>query len=177
MKKMLVTAVAAVGLSLAWFSPAQAQSFANWSSGTVTTGDAMYAITINDSGNALGQYCFPASESCVWLLAMSTTCDEGDQYPVLANSDVGAAYLQVYCSRKLDNGLQGYAFTQFDAVNAIVTKGSTVGFAIPLKGDQFRVVRFSLAGSNRAISTMRAEAQRAQKILPPKYTGTRDIDL
>lgn len=168
--------IAHVVLTLAtvWLSTAQAQSFGTWDTGTVDSGDALYATTGNDSGNLLGQYCFPADGSCFWLLGMSTGCKEGDQYPVLSNSDAGSAHLEVLCSTQLDNGLYRYVFTDFDAIDNIVTKGLRAGFAVPLQGDQFRVVRFDLRGSNRAVAVMKSAAARAQRSSPAKPTGTKD---
>jgi hypothetical protein len=158
-------------------SASHAQSSDTWTTGVTDSGEMLYAATINDSGNLLGEYCSPSTGNCIWLLGMSTACKEGDQYPILANSDAGAAHIMVYCSAKLDNGLYRYVFTEFDSINNIVTKGLRVGFAVPLQADQFRVVRFDLSGSNRALALMLEAAQKAQKKPTSKPTGTRDQDL
>jgi len=164
-------------LIVAVSSASRAQSFGTWTTGVTDSGEMLYAATVNDSGNLLGQYCSSSTGNCIWLLGMSTACKEGDQYPVLANSDAGAAHIMVYCSAKLDNGLYRYVFTEFDSINHIVTKGLRVGFAIPLQADQFRVVRFDLGGSNRALALMLEAAQKAQTKPSSKATGTRDQDL
>lgn len=155
-----------------------AESFGEWHTGATESKEKLFfAITVNDSGNLLGQFCSPDTGNCIWLLGMSASCNEGDQYPVLTNSDKGAAHILVYCDTKLDNGLYRYVFTDFDTINDFVMKGSKIGFAVPLQSDQFRVVRFNLVGSNRAITVMRSIAEKAQKRLPSKNTGTRDQNL
>lgn len=121
--------------------------------------EGYYAITMNDSGNLLGQFCFPERGSCVWFLGIDTACDEGGRIPVLANSDAGATSLTVLCDGQLESGPYRYAFTDFDAVDAIVREGQRVGFAFPLEGDRFSVERFNLSGSNRAIERMREQAE------------------
>lgn len=164
--------------SIASNSSSHAESFGKWHTGTTNSGEKLFfAVTANDSGNLLGQYCSPSTGNCIWLLGMNASCKEGDQYPVLANSDKGAAHILVYCNAKLDNGLYSYVFTDFDTVNDFVMKGSKIGFAVPLQSDQFRVVRFDLIGSNRAISTMRSIAEKTHRRSPSKTTNTRDQDL
>jgi uncharacterized protein YqjF (DUF2071 family) len=136
----------------------------------------MCAGTLNDSGALFGEFCFPESGSCVWLLGMSTICKEGDKYPVLANSDAGSEHLEIYCDQQLDDGLYRYVFANFDAVDDLVKKGTRIGFAIPLQVDQFKVVRFLLNGATPAITSMREIAEKKvnpQKI-KPKKNGTSD---
>lgn len=101
---------------------------------------------------------------------MKASCEEGDQYPVLANTDKGAVPIIVHCNARLD-GLYRYVFTNFDAINDLVMKGSQIGFAVPLQTDEFRVVRFDLTGSSQAITTMRSAAQMA----PSGSRNTKDL--
>lgn len=163
---------------ITFHNSSNAQSRDEWFTGVTDSGDKLfYAATMNESGNILGQYCDPSTGNCIWLLGMSTVCKEGDQYPVLANSDASSAHILVYCSARLDNGHYRYVFTEFDVINNIVMKGVRVGFAVPLQADQFRVVRFNLSGSNRAIASMRAAAEKIQKKSSSKSTGTKDQDL
>ena len=154
---------------------AQSSKFGSWFTETGSDG-LLYAATVNDSGALLGQFCFPAEGSCLWLLGMITACDKGDEYLVLANSDVGAAQLKVLCDEKLESGLYRYVFTDFDTVDDIVKKGARVGFAVPLKADQFRIVRFDLSGATTAITMMRSIAEKKTKPSQktPSVRGTRD---
>ncbi|MEE9913633.1 MAG: hypothetical protein K4571_18125 [Deltaproteobacteria bacterium] len=174
MKRLLFTIAI---IAIVFPCTSHAQSFGVWHSGVTDTGDAFYAATINDSGNLLGQYCYPSKGNCIWLLGMRTACEEGAQYPVLANSDAGSSHINVYCSAKLDNGMYRYVFSEHDAIDKIITKGLKVGFAVPLQSDQFRVVRFDLNGSSRAITKMLNLVEKAQNKSSLKETGTRDQDL
>jgi hypothetical protein len=68
--------------------------------------------------------------------------------------------MEVYCQGELAGtpGTYTYAFTDFDEVTSHMTKGGRIGIAIPLNGDQFRVVRFDMTGAPAAIASMRAVA-------------------
>src|SRR5262245_19419358 len=156
---------------------AQEQNFGSWFVGTVRSSGLHYAATINDSGNLLGQYCSPTEDSCWWLLGMKTSCTEGERYPVLANSDAGASHMEVICNAKLDNGMHRYVFTDFDKVDDVLSRGTRAGFAIPLENDQFRVVRFSITDSTRAVARMKSNPEKAQQRSPRPPSGTKDQTL
>jgi len=122
--------------------------------------EALYAATVNDSGYLLGQYCFKSHKSCAYLLGMRVACKSGKSYPVLVNSDIGSHVLQIHCFDEIDSGLYRYAFTNFDEINNIIKDASKIGFAIPMQGDQFKVIRFSLIGANQAVAKMKSKANK-----------------
>lgn len=132
----------------------------------------LYAGTANDSGAILGQFCFPNEGSCLWLIGMKTECQKGNKYPALANSDAGAVPLELYCDGQSDNGLYRYAFSNFDAIDNAIRKGTRIGIALPLQTDQFIVVRFLLDGAVEAIDYMRAESEK--RVNPQKQKTTHD---
>jgi hypothetical protein len=136
--------------------------------------EGMYAATLNDSGNLLGQYCFTEKGNCMWILGMKTGCEADHKYPILVNSDTGARTLEVFCGGQLESGQYRYFFSEFDAIDNIVRGSSRIGFAAPLKDDQFQVVRFSLRGGRVALDRMRAAAEGAAK---PVRKDTRDQRL
>lgn len=156
----------------------QAQTFGSWT--TITNNrEYLTALTQNDSGNVLGQWCYPSNGSCIWILALKTQCEKGSEYPVLVNSENwGSASLQVYCDGPLSNmpgpSLYRYVFTNFDGITNPVMKSPRIGFAFPLQGDQFTVVRFDLAGAPSALRAMRAAA--ANRVQPGRR-GTLDEKL
>lgn len=124
----------------------------------------------------MGQYCFLGEASCVWVLGMTLGCDKGDQYILLVNSDSGATSLKVTCGGQPANmpTVYKYIFTSFDDINEVALKNRRIGFAFPLQGDQFRVVRFDQGGAPAAVDTMRADAVRRAR---PALRGTRDEKL
>jgi hypothetical protein len=67
-----------------------------------------------------------------------------------------------------------YAFTDFDSIDGLVAKSSKIGVALPLEGDQFRVIRFDLNGATKAVGSMRGVAERRTQ---PTRPGTRDEEL
>jgi len=158
MWKALLHLVAVILVALSGPAAAQTDNVGSWMVSTQSD-TALYAVTVNDSGALLGQFCYPEQGSCMWLLGMSTGCQEGDKYPVLLNSDRGAQSVEIYCDGKLESGLYRYAFTDFDAMQNHVKDSTRIGFAVPLRADQFRVVRFTLDGATRAIQAMRDAAE------------------
>ncbi len=166
---------AALGLllvSLINVAAAQERTWGAWSAGRTSEGDGTYAATMNDSGNILGQYC--NNGTCVYLLGIKTSCKTGDKYPALVNSNISALSVEVICRGKLDNGMYRYVFADFDQMDEVVKKASQVGFAVPLAGDQFRVIRFDLMGSNEAIAAIRSSGGGRDSRVSPVGRGTRD---
>ncbi len=166
---------------LAWGASAlaQAEDYGKW---TVSTEDKtmMYAVTFNDSGALFGQYCYPDKGSCLWLVSTSTACDKDHKYPVLANSDGGAAPLTLQCQGSIggkgEDAKYAYVFTDFDAVSNLVKNATRIGFAVPLQADQFKVVRFEVGGSAPALAAMRKKASDAMDEARPA-SNTRDQTL
>ena|SRR5258705_12849485 len=154
---------------------AQTQTFGAWK---VSTDKSAYAWagTINESGHVFGQFCDFSDGSCRWVVGMGTGCNPGDRYPVLVNSNEGSEGMEVSCQGELAGtpGTYTYAFTDFDEVTSHMAKGGRIGIAIPLNGDQFRVVRFDLTGAPAAIASMRALASSKTRAT---RQGTRDTRL
>ena len=153
---------------------ANAQTFGSWTADVGQSGDFYYASTINDSGALLGEYCYTSSNTCIWMLGMSTACKKGAQYFVLANSDAGAIQLDLLCTGQLSISVYRYAFTNFNAIDNLVRKGRRVGFAFPLEVDQFIVLHFDLSRSNTAISAMKNAFERARKSPTSPPSNTKD---
>lgn len=149
---------------------ALSQRTGDWNQATFDGG--VYAATVNDSGNLLGQYCFAQEESCVWLLGLSARCDEGHEYPVLVTSDLGAQHMYIKCGSKLDSDHYQYFLTSFDEVDKMIRGAIRIGFALPMQNDEFQVVRFSLSGARPTLDSMRKRASALTK-QPTPQTPTR----
>lgn len=131
--------------------------YGDWSADIGDDGTFTYAATANDSGGAFGEYCYFKSGNCMWILGMSTGCESGKTYPVLASSEAGAEALEVRCDGELLKGKYRYTLTDFDAMSNIVHQAKGEGmlaFAFPMPGSTFRVSRFPLAGSGPAIAAI-----------------------
>lgn len=136
-----------------------AQTVGDW---TYSIKEPLYAATINDSGNIFGQWCDLDERSCFYLVAFPTSCEDDDEYPVLINSDSGSLSTTLICRGKLKNrNLYRYVFSDFEKVDQLARNAKRVGVAIPLEGDQFRVIRFSLQGAGVALTVMRAAGDKA----------------
>ena len=157
-----VVVVVAITLLMGFVGRAEAQTFDNWSAGVDGTG-GVSASTVNDNGHILGQYCDSSVGSCHWVLGMSTRCKPGSRYPVLVNSDTTAQSLELGCTGEAaaQSGTYGLIFTDYQAISTIIASSSRLGIAFPLKGDQFRVVRFDLGGAPAALAAMRAAGSKS----------------
>jgi hypothetical protein len=162
-----VVAIVALALLCGFVARAESQTFGTWAASVDDTG-GVYASTVTDSGHILGQYCDPSVASCYWLLGMSTRCKPGAKYPVLVNSDTAAQGLEVGCTGETAGqaGTYGLVFTDFEAISRIIASSHQLGIAFPLKGDQFRVVRFDLVGASAALAAMRASSSKPRPAPP-----------
>jgi hypothetical protein len=152
------------------------QRFNDWSVGFSDSGTSLYAATVNDSGEVLGEYCDLDSKKCHWLLGMETECDEGDEYPLLANTSSGARHLMATCFKDIGDGQHVYAF-DWREIEAVIKGAKWVGLAFPMAGDAFKVVRFSLSGIDDSTRFMEAAFKRAleagSRPSPEKPQGTK----
>jgi hypothetical protein len=156
--------LAALATSLA----ANAETYASkeWAWSTETGRDGYYyAATLNKAGHLLGQYCYFETENCMYLVALGTTCDEGQEYPALVNSDSGAVHVKLVCAHKYE-GQNVLAIDAFEEIDRVVRNATKLGIVLPLQNDEFKVSRFGLAGSTYAIDLMRAAAERRLKVKP-----------
>lgn len=155
--------------------PAYAANFEAWSIHPADDGTGVgTAGTMNDSGSSLILACGTGTNGgrCVWTIYMGTSCDRGHKQSLFVNSDAGAVHLTVACTGQIPEGLYSYVFPDLDEVDRIIRQGTRIGFALPLKSDNFRVIRFDLQGATNAIEQMRAAARRPSN--PPPSSGTKD---
>lgn len=118
-------------------------------------GQGLWASTKGDRG-ALGQYCSDEG-ACAWILVLwGAACDDGDQHPVLLNTDRAASQHVVQCMGRVPGIGSALAFVDFDRVDAALRGGSAVGIAIPEHTDAIGVAHFKLDGAFAAIDSMRA---------------------
>jgi hypothetical protein len=174
-KTLLITSAALLAFTIVWGSSTygQVQTFGDWK---VDLSDpSIYAaVTVNDSNHEFGQYCFfDKDSSCDWFFETDTSCTDGSKYPVLANADNEALYLEVLCLGEIKGGY-AYAFTDFDKVDKLIRASKRVGFAVPSQGDEFAVFRWNLNGVTNALSAMRTAAERRSKSIPK---NTRDTGI
>ncbi|MBV8146410.1 MAG: hypothetical protein JO184_15545 [Gammaproteobacteria bacterium] len=119
-------------------------------------GDRAIASTGNGSGSSLGVYCV-AKRDCQIYLATDTGCEDARTYTLLLNASSAAFALSSTCHGISNPGeKQRFVFflDDFNTVLATMMKDHTVGFAIPVAGEQFKVTRFSLEGSNEALAAL-----------------------
>jgi len=155
-------------------TPAFASS-GDWAEDVTNDGSAIFAATSNDSGAIFGEWCYPSTGKCSWLIGLDGSCEQDSAYPILANSDSGAASVLIRCGGKVGNtGLSQFAIVQYKDLENLMTESKMIGFALPLKSGQFRVVRFSLAGSRAVVSAMENKAARQFRTRQP---DTRDSIL
>lgn len=134
-----------------------------------------YAGIENSAGQALMQLCDTEDGACFYAVTLDTRCREGETYFALVNSDAGANSLELHCGAELKG--RNLLFVQdFDRLDGLVRKATRIGFAIPMQGDEFKAVRFSLKGSVAAIDAMRRALARVAPA-GPAAKKTRDVQM
>ena len=152
----------------------QVQTFGDWMV-DLTDASVYAAVTVNDTNHEFGQYCFfDQDSSCNWFFETDTSCTDGSKYPVLANGDTKALYLEVLCLGEV-KGRYAYAFTDFDKVDKFIRASKQIGFAVPLQSDAFAVLRWNLNGAANALSAMRTAAERRSKPVPKTTRDTKVV--
>jgi hypothetical protein len=112
--------------------------------------------TMNESGSALGVFC-AAVQQCSVFLRTTDSCTDGNKYTVMVNSDSGASALSATCANigtPDSKGQFAIFFDDFQSVLNVILKDHAIGIAIPLASGQFKVVRFSLEGSNEVLAAV-----------------------
>jgi hypothetical protein len=112
------------------------------------------AITVSTDNESYLIYSCHVNDACYLTLLVTATCDLGSTYPMLINSDSGAASVQTTCiENHADIGGAEYGFDDPEAALAqTVFLDSRIGIAIPMADGKFRAVRFSLIGSQEAMA-------------------------
>ena len=120
-------------------------------------GGVLWASTHGDLG-ALGQYCNASAGACAWVLVLkNVACKQGEQHPVLVNTDQSASHNIIQCMGSLGGLGAAFAFVDFDRMDYAIRQGKLIGIAIPEHDDEIGVARFQLAGAVDVIDRMRQE--------------------
>ena len=134
--------------------PTQLSEEGSWSV-EMQDGQGLWANTKGDSG-ALGQYCSDEG-ACAWILVLwGAACSDGEQHPVLLNTNRAASHQVVQCMGMVPGIGSALAFVDFDRVEAALRGSEVVGIAIPEHTDAIGVAHFKLDGAFAAIDSMRA---------------------
>lgn len=151
----LKIAAAAVAACLATPGVHAGENYNEWFSQSFDAGTATGAFTVNDSGATFGEICRLQEGSCQWRLLLDLACEDNTTTSILANTDQGASTLEFRCAGKSENG-KGYlyVFKNWKQLESSLKSSSKVGFAMPVKGDQFVVYRFKLQGMTETTSEM-----------------------
>lgn len=140
------------GMSIA---NAQGQIYDDWAVGVTDDAVAVFAATANKSGSLIAQYCFFSKQACEYRIVSDKQCKDGNKYPGLLNSDKGATAVTLTCGGSVGDGQYVLGIEPFGPIDEAVRYGSHLGMVIPLKNDQFHVMRFSLRGAAAATTFMR----------------------
>lgn len=122
--------------------------------------DFKETFTANDSGSSVGVLCAATTQRCLVYLRTNTTCSVGDKQVALVNASAGAFSIQMECSQlQFDSGPEFVNFLgEYDTMRDALFKSNDIGIALPMTSGHFKVVRFSLKGSNQAIEAVEKSA-------------------
>ncbi len=116
-------------------------------------GEYREAYSRNESESSVGVLCSTASQVCFAYLRSNSTCNEGDKQVALVNTESGAFPIEMSCAKiQFESGQEFINFLgDYGTMKNAILKNNDLGIALPLTSGQFKVVRFSLRGSNQAI--------------------------
>jgi hypothetical protein len=169
-KGSTAAAVALLALSTLPTAQADAQQIRDWTVSRFDNGMGV-ADTHNESGSVLGLACTSNGQCVVFMTPASQfQCVSGSKHPIFVNSNSGAALLQTVCARVPQKAKKRIVlvFEDFEQVTKLILRDQMAGFCIPMTNGDFRVVRFSLNGSARALNSLakgRARGGRPGEIL------------
>lgn len=164
MKSVLVAAMLSASLAYAQ------TEIGPWYVSDMTDGTGSFAGTVNDSGALFGKYCYSNAQTCLWIMTADVGCKSGSEYPVLLNTDGGAAQVTVSC--KPIDGKNRYFFNDYAVVEDAVAGSARIGFAFPMANGQFQVTRFDIRQSTAALKALDAKMRKR-----PSKSSTRDTTL
>jgi hypothetical protein len=150
-------------------SAANQTRFGDWSI-QVLDNDSVLAGTTNDSGRMFGKICYVSNQNCVWVMSVSDRCENGATYPGLVNADSGGWPVTMQCIGNAKEG-QFLMFEEYDKMQTISANDPAIGIALPMQGGNFKVLRFSLNGSQEATQAAESIVVRAAK------SNTSDLTL
>jgi hypothetical protein len=117
-----------------------------WDQGKSDDGTYSYAGVTNADGDLFGEICSYATKKCLWQMSVATACADNVTAPVLVNTDTGTTSLMVQCIGVAKNAnFYRYQFN-WKELEAALQGSKTVGIAMGLQANGFKVYRFSLDG-------------------------------
>ena len=131
------------------------EQYGDW---TVMNGDGppdrYNAITPSTDGEGYLVYSCHVKAACYLTMLITSTCEVGETYPMLMNSDSGAAAVFTTCiDIHEDIGGAEYSFNDPDtALAETVFSDNRIGIAVPMADGKFKAVRYSLMGSDEAMA-------------------------
>ena len=164
----IVIAVLSIPLITAQAEP---QASKDWlwdiSVNTSAAGDKyVYAATVNSGTRIFGQFCDLTEGSCYYMVELGITCVTDSEYPTLINSNIGVYSVTLVCEKMFNSYKNLFYINPFETIDRIAKSADNIGFAVAMEAGTFKVIRFSLSGSNHAIKMMRMGAEILQKKTP-----------
>lgn len=70
---------------------------------------------------------------------------------MLASSSVGATAFEMTCISATEDPKGRLSFNNYSLAYNVITEGDHIGIAVAMESGRFRVIRFSLSGSSKAV--------------------------
>jgi len=139
------------------------QLFGSWFGSISNDGSAAVIGTLNDSGNTLTLACLRGAD-CYWQILTSTPCEAGSTAPIIGNSDKGSQFFNVRCENGIPAGsTYKFVFQNNNDFWSFLPYEGNVGFAMPMKSGEFKVMRFNINGVQKAVAWASEASQKLGK--------------
>ena len=149
-----------------------AETYQDWFFSSSSDHSHLTALTANDGGAVLVFDCTLSTRTCAWSVISHKSCEDDRVYNVLVHVGETTQSIDARCSYE-EGALGRYrlAFQNYAAMNQLLAQADNVRFAIETRPQQFRQLRFSLAGAGQARSRL---VTLANKIHAPRRVSVND---
>ena len=130
--------------------------FGKWfySAAGVETNPRFSAATFS-AGNILAYRCYPEEQKCKHSLNANIKCKANSLIPLLVSSNSGAFSTTGICDFAKGDTEEGsiyeFIFSNFDEIHEVFKNDQYISIAVPMEAGVFKVIRFDLEGSSKAM--------------------------
>jgi hypothetical protein len=178
--KMRTTSLAIASLAILFSGECFSQTFGDWGAGTAEDGTPNI-FTMNNSDALFGKYCDAESQKCFWLIASpEVTCEPGHEAAALVSSDLGTFSVTLDCAGPTKLQTKTYwrwTLSNPDDFDSVAEKSNTLGIAVAMENGNFRVFRFPMSGSERALAHFRQRLSAYSQVRQTPKRNTKDSVL
>ncbi|WP_152536739.1 hypothetical protein [Tolumonas lignilytica] len=142
---LLVVVFLSFASSSANQSNSNGKTFGLWRVLLVENGDVVAGTSVDNYETGLFYRCYSSNKKCAFSIRAKTTCRNGDETPLLLNTDLAATSITGVCLVDSD-GRSSMIINDFNQMYRLVHDAKIFAVAVPIGNSVFTVVRLNLSG-------------------------------